>query len=105
MLDFKAKASVVVAAFEGGTLMDDKEFDSFQGVFEWVTRFMADPTDLCRAGYQCRRAFRSKKKRGRKARGPAPLGVKPSQELVDAIGTTLRAVEARDFKPLVADPC
>lgn len=35
----------------------------------------------------------------------AQLGIKPSQELIDAIDITLRSVESREFKPLVLNPC
>jgi hypothetical protein len=34
MLDFGAKAAVMLPAFEGETPIDEGDFDSFQGVFE-----------------------------------------------------------------------
>ena len=79
--------------------MEKEEFDSFLGLFEWVTRFLLRGADLCREGYQCRRANKSKYRRGMTA------GVKPSAGLAAAINDTLLAVDARAFKPLVSDPC
>ena len=97
MLDFNAKAEVVLTAVRGDTDMEGRGLDSFMGLFEWVTRFLEGGADLCREGYQCRRASKGNYKRGGKK-------IRPSAGLAAAIYATMRAVDGRRFKPLVYDP-
>jgi hypothetical protein len=81
----------------GRGLLCRATFESVVGLLEWVGYFLSDGVQLCHHAHQCRR--HAKKRFGKNARN-----VPVSPALLEAVGTMLAKVEAKEFRPWVANP-